>query len=750
LILSVADSEDALRKAETGLAEVGLLASALEELPAEGIRARSPNAGIDQREVFVNGAIGDRALRAARHTEALWSNQRSLQVVALTESLAALSQRVVKQAAGGDLAGARGLLPALSEGNAELTQAVASTRRTLRAEADSREAAATGGMLSIMGVVGVLLVGLMFGVTAARRRRIAGEARQDALRRSEQRLEALVRHGSDMITVVAPDTKVLYQAGAVRSVLGFEPNELEGRNLTQWLHPRDAAELVALCDGANDGSTGRELRFRNRDGSYRTCEARATSLLGDKNWDGIVLNIWDISERKVLEERLRHQAFHDDLTGLPNRALFANRLEHALQKAARAGRSVTVLLVDLDDFKAINDSFGHSAGDALLQRVGKKMGEEMRDADTIARLGGDEFAVIFEGSKSRHADVRVAQRILRAVGDPFEVEGRSFPIAASVGIATSIPGETSADQLIRNADLAMYTAKAEQKKKGWAFFREDMHFSVEGRLQLKADLARAIDDLDQFELYYQPIIGLKEGAIMGFEALLRWNHPTRGRVSPETFIPLAEQSGAIVPLGRWVLREACRQMREWEVECGQKMVVGVNVAVQQLDGPGMVGDVRRALREFGLAGEQLVLELTETEIVHDQDNAIDVLRQIKELGVWIAIDDFGTGYSSLGQLETLSVDTVKIDRHLVSGARDGGSRRKLLRAVTELAEALAMTTVAEGIETPEQLRELKALNIPLGQGFLFSPPVPAAEAAILLRREKVAGLGATVRPVSIA
>jgi len=688
-------------------------------------------------------------MRAARHAEALWPNQMSTEIVALTKRLSIPSERTVRLAAEHDFGSARKLIPLLNGGNDRLSAAVVAARRTLRTEADNREAAATGGMLSIMGAVGVLLVGLMFGVTAARRRRIAGEARQDALRRSEQRLEALVRHGSDIITVVSPDTKVIYQAGAVRSLLGFEPGELEGRHLTEWLHPQDAPELLALCASTHRSSGARELRFRNRDGSFRTCEARATSLLGDKNWDGIVLNIWDISERKVLEEKLRHQAFHDDLTGLPNRALFANRLEHALQKAARAGRSITVLLVDLDDFKAINDSFGHSAGDALLRRVGKKMSEEMRDADTIARLGGDEFAVIFEGKKSRQVDERVAQRILRAVGDPFEVDGRSFPIASSVGVATSVPGETSADQLIRNADLAMYTAKAQQQKKGWAFYREDMHFSVEGRLQLKADLARAIDDLDQFELHYQPIIGLREGEIMGFEALLRWNHPTRGRVSPDTFIPLAEQSGAIVPLGRWVLQEACRQLREWEVECGRRMVVGVNVAVQQLDEPEMVGDVRRALSEFGLAGKQLVLELTETELVHNQENAIDVLRQIKELDVWVAIDDFGTGYSSLGQMERLSVDAVKIDRHLVSGARDEESRRKLLRAVTELSEAMGMTTVAEGIETPEQLRELRALSVPLGQGFLFSPPVPAAEAAILLRREKVAEVGATVRPVAI-
>jgi len=327
------------------------------------------------------------------------------------------------------------------------------------------------------------------------------------------------------------------------------------------------------------------------------------------------------------------------------------------------------------------------------------------------------------------------------------VDGRSFPVTASIGIATSAPGECSADQLVRNADLAMYTAKAQQKR-GWAFYREDMHFSVEGRLQLKADLARAVGDFDQFELYYQPIIGLKEGALMGFEALLRWNHPSRGRVSPETFIPLAEQSGSIVPLGRWVLREACRQLREWENECGKRMVVGVNVAAQQLSAPGMAGDVRRALREFDLSGSQLVIELTETELVRNQENAVDVLRQIKELGVWIAIDDFGSGYSSLGQLESLPVDVLKVDRGLASGVLDQASRRKLLQAVTEMADALGMRTVAEGVETTEQLRELCALGIPLGQGFLFSPPLPVAEVEVLLRGKKVAEAGASVRPVA--
>jgi diguanylate cyclase (GGDEF)-like protein/PAS domain S-box-containing protein len=687
LVLSIAEREDSLRKAEVGYAELGLLAAVLEGQPAELISRHHHDVVIDRADLVANQALGRRAVRAASYAKSFWPNAQSREIAAQADRLAILSGRTVALAARQDFAAARDLLERVGAAERRLTSNVAAARREVRAQADVREAEAIGGMLVTMGVAGAVLVGLMFGVNAARRRRIAGEAKQEALQRSEQRLKALVRHGSDMITVLSPDAEVLYQAGAVRALLGYEPADLEGKRLTEWLHPQDVPELLALCATANGGSTARELRFRHRDGSLRTCEARATSLLGDETWNGIVLNIWDVSERKALEERLRHQAFHDNLTGLPNRALFGNRLEHALEKADRAGRTVSVLLVDLDDFKAINDSFGHSRGDALLLRVGRKLNEAMRDADTVARLGGDEFAVIFDGSESRYADERAAQRILQAVENPFEVGGRSFPVSASVGIARSAPGVTDADQLVRNADLAMYTAKAE-KKRGWAVYRDDMYFSVEERLQLKADLASAVRALDQFELFYQPIVGLREGAIMGFEALLRWNHPTKGRVSPEAFIPLAEESGEIVPLGRWVLREACRQLREWALECGKRMVVGINVSARQLAAPGMAGDVRRALREFGVSGAQLVIELTETELVRNQEDAVDVLCQIKELGVWIAIDDFGTGYSSLSQLERLPVDTLKVDRGFARPSHDRAGRRKLLRAVTELADAL--------------------------------------------------------------
>ena len=510
----------------------------------------------------------------------------------------------------------------------------------------------------------------MIGVSIARRRHAGAEAEERALRHSERRLNALVRHGSDMITVVSPDMTVLYQAGAVRAMLGYEPEELEGRKLTGWLHPDDAPVLSSLAAGANRGGPARELRLRHRDGSLRTCEARATSLLGDDLWNGIVVNIWDISERKALEERLRHQAFHDGLTGLANRALFGDRLEHALVRGAHAQRPVTVFLIDLDDFKSVNDSLGHAAGDRLLGEIARRIGETMRAADTIARLGGDEFAVIVDDSGSEDDDRRAAGRILAAVARPVELKGRVFPVTASVGVARSVPGQAGAEQLVRDADLAMYAAKGDGKGR-WTAFRPEMHVATEERLQLKSDLAQAVRAGDQFELFYQPLVALDAGSVVGLEALLRWNHPSRGRLEPDEFFPLAEETGAIVPIGRWVLEESCRQGRAWVDSSGKGLMISVNVSARQLSSPGLAQDVRAALARSGLPPERLVLEVTETELMRDVERAIAVLAEIRELGVRVAIDDFGTGYSSLSQLKRLPVNILKVHREF-AGARGTG------------------------------------------------------------------------------
>jgi len=730
LILDVADREDTLRDAQTNLAELAPEAVALRAQPVNvvdrGVAARS--------DVAVSHGLRTAAIAAARATRQSWGDDsRTASILATTERTVALNGTVVTRAVAGDFAGARRALRRLVPTGESLSTQVALARRSLQREIDRRQGEVLGAVLLIAGLAGLALVGLMAGVVTARRRRARSEAEKETLQASENRLQALVRHGSDMITVVGPDTTVLYEAGAVREMLGFEPSEVEGSRLVEWVHADDAAEVIALCASADDGSEARELRFHHRDGSLRTCEARATSLLGSQAWDGIVLNIWDVSERKELEERLRHQAFHDGLTGLANRALFADRLEHALLRGARSSHPVTVLLVDLDDFKAINDSFGHAAGDRLLKEVSARLRQAMRAADTVARLGGDEFAVILdeagEGAES------AVGRVFAAVEEPFAAGGRTFPVSASVGVATSVPGRTGVEQLTRNADLAMYAAKAQGKGR-WKAYSDEMYIAAEERLRLKADFAHAVAAGDQMQLVYQPVVDLESDEIVGMEALLRWNHPTRGEVQPEEFIPLAEESGAIVEVGRRVLHEACRQGREWSAQSGTRLGIAVNVSARQICRGDLVADVRQALADSGLPAGQLLLEITESQLMRNREEAVAVLSEIKELGVKIAIDDFGTGYSSLSQLEQLPVDVLKVDRNMARVESGENDHAKLLQAVVEIGRTLHLRTVVEGIETPGQLSELSQLHFSLGQGFLFARPMPAAQITAMLAGQK--------------
>jgi diguanylate cyclase (GGDEF)-like protein/PAS domain S-box-containing protein len=731
LVFSAADDEDALREAETAAAELGPTVFGLSAQVHDVVSRGSLGA----TDLATNGGIDRRAGAAAERLQELWPQPAAIAVEMQTARVAAMSYRSLELIGEGRVPAARRLASRrLNPATAGLNRSIDLTRAELRHEVATTRRSAQLGSLAITGGVGILLVAVMIGVSIARRRHAGAEAEERALRHSERRLNALVRHGSDMITVLSPEMTILYEAGAVRAMLGYEPEELEGTKLAGWLHPDDAPVLSSLAAGADDGGPARELRLRHRDGSLRTCEARATSLLGDDLWNGIVVNIWDISERKALEERLRHQAFHDGLTGLANRALFGDRLEHALVRGARAQHPVSVLLVDLDDFKSVNDSLGHAAGDRLLGEIARRIGETMRAADTIARLGGDEFAVIVDDSGSEQDDRGAAERILAAVAQPVELEGRVLPITASVGVARSVPGQTSAEQLVRDADLAMYAAKGDGKGR-WTAFRSEMHVATEERLQLKSDLALAVRAGDQFELFYQPLVALDAGSVVGLEALLRWNHPSRGRLEPEEFLPLAEETGAIVPIGRWVLEESCRQGRAWVDSSGKGLMISVNVSARQLSSPGLAQDVGAALARSGLPPERLVLEVTETELMRDVEPVIAVLAEIRELGVRVAIDDFGTGYSSLSQLERLPVDILKVDREFAGAPRDPGEHSKLLRAVMEIGDSLHMETVAEGIETPAQLEELRGLRYPLGQGFFFSQPVPATEIDVLLAEQ---------------
>jgi diguanylate cyclase (GGDEF)-like protein/PAS domain S-box-containing protein len=729
LALSIADREDGMRETQTEIAELSRLVTAMREQTTAAFQGSWPN----EADVRLHRQIVEPALADARAIEFRWSDPSVAGIVAPTHTLARISEAALLAGSKGRMASAYTTLDRLPGLTGALTMRLAEANRKASAQIEDDQAGSRTITFVSTGVIGVLLAGLILGLGSMWRRRQRTAAERSAALRGERRLRALVRHGSDLIAVLSPAGEVLFVAGAVESMLGDEARALVGEDFATWLHPDDAPTLAALLDAREGETQARELRLRTHDNGWRTCDARATSLRGEDLWDGVVLNVWDVTERVALEERLRHQAFHDDLTALANRVLFNERLEHALVRAVRAGSTVSVMIVDLDDFKSINDSLGHPFGDELLREVAARLDEELRGADTVARLGGDEFGVIFDDSPSVAADEEAAWRITVALAAPFLLGGRSLPVSASVGIARATAGAATPADLIRDADLAMYAAKGEQKGTT-AVYRDDMYIGAEERLRLKSDLLDAASGrADQFELFFQPMVDLESGEIAGLEALLRWNHPTRGTISPTEFIPLAEETGAIVAIGRQVLLRACAEAQGWPTRPdGNALTVSVNVSARQLRDDSLVDHVREALERSGLFPWRLVLEITETELMRDVDRAVATLNAIRVLGVRVAIDDFGTGYSSLSQLQKLPADVLKVDREFTGSGADGAEHASLLNAVMEIGDSLGLRTVAEGIETPAQLRQLRALRYRYGQGYLFSRPVPAARVPEIL------------------
>ncbi|HEU4628990.1 MAG TPA: EAL domain-containing protein [Gemmatimonadaceae bacterium] len=446
---------------------------------------------------------------------------------------------------------------------------------------------------------------------------------------------------------------------------------------------------------------------------------------------GRVWNFRDVTERRRLEEELLRRTRLDPLTGLANRAHFRERVEAALCRTQRTGEEVGVLFLDLDDFKRVNDSFGHAEGDALLVAVAERLRRATRGCDTIARLGGDEFAVLLEDV--RGGVTTVAERVAEAFARIIPLRGAEVLVTASIGVATSCPG-LPADALLRNADVAMYEAKA-RGKGHYALFTPAMHAAVLVRLQLESEL-RAASTQGQFVLHYQPIVRLDSGETVGAEALVRWEHPERGLVMPSGFVAFAEQAGIIVPLGRWVLREACRQAAEWQ-RPGAPVGITVNVSARQLQEPTLLDDVHAALTDAGLPAACLSLEITESVLMEHTDATLATLHALKALGVRLALDDFGTGYSSLSCLDRFPIDTLKIDRAFVDAVGDDQADPVLARIVLSLGETLGLTTVAEGIEHARQVAGLRALGCELGQGYHFAHPLSAEEFAARLEGRTV-------------
>ena len=588
--------------------------------------------------------------------------------------------------------------------------------------------------LRVMIVVGAGVTWLLLRATE-RNRWSAEVARAEIA--SQARFAAFVQRSSDVVTVVDDHNIIRYQSPAVARVFGYSPTENLGVDLRELLHPEDRRRVFGLILAAQEQGRDTELvecRVRHVDGSWRHAETAVSSLLNDPDVRGVILNTRDISERKALEEALAHQAFHDSLTKLANRALLKDRIDHALARAARRGRPLAVMLLDLDGFKAVNDSLGHDAGDELLVAVAGRLMECVRPTDTAARLGGDEFAVLIEDLASPGDYAVVATRVLESLQPAFHIHGKDIFVRGSIGIAMCGGGENTADELLRNADVAMYMAKAEGKNR-FELFNPSMHSAMLERLDIEADLRRAVER-QEFVLHYQPTVVLQTGRIAGVEALVRWNHPERGLVPPLEFIGIAEDTGLIVAIGEWVLREACRQTRQWHLEHSTEppLRISVNLSARQLQQDGLVRMVEDVLADTGLDPSTLTLEITESAVMNDHVTTIVRLNQLKALGVRIAVDDFGTGYSSLSYLRRFPIDVLKIDRSFVDGVADGPQKRALLRTIVDLGRTLNLETVAEGIEQPEELQQLRSLDCELGQGYYFARPLDAESVEELLTR----------------
>ncbi|HET9652025.1 MAG TPA: EAL domain-containing protein [Usitatibacter sp.] len=575
-------------------------------------------------------------------------------------------------------------------------------------------------------------------------RKDADERHMEELRASESRFHSAFTHAAIGMALVSTEGQFVHTNKAFCDMLGLANGELDEADLRRLVHQDDIEPLKELIDKMIAGklnSAHTEVRGRHRDGSDVWMSLNL-SLARDwqfRNYN-LIVQAQDITARRRAEAELFHNAYHDNLTQLHNRTHFMEQLNRAI---ARAGRSpqhqFAVMYLDFDRFKMVNDSLGHKAGDELLVNVARRMKGVLRPNDLLARLGGDEFGILMEDMHSERDAVELTERIQREVQKPFLLGTMEVSISASIGITFGANGYESSDQIIRDADIAMYKAKSNGKAQ-YAIFDASLHAQVSTQLKLENDLRKALGS-GQICLEYQPICALRDRRLIGFEALVRWNHPERGVLQPSSFIPTAEETGLIVPLGNWVLSEACRQMHEWRHIAGSATLgISINVSSLQLSQPGFVNLVRQALEAAQMRPSQLTLEVTESVLMDGIDHAVETLRELRNMGITLSIDDFGTGYSSLSYLAKLPIDALKIDRSFVE--RMGtGEDNEIVKAIFKLGQTLGKRVYAEGIETGDQLARLEQLGCQYGQGFLLSRPVNAARANTFVAND--AGLAQT-------
>jgi diguanylate cyclase (GGDEF)-like protein/PAS domain S-box-containing protein len=569
----------------------------------------------------------------------------------------------------------------------------------------------------------------------------AGQAKLHAqeMAESEERFRSAFDYAAIGMALVSADGKWLQVNRALCNIIGYSEEALLATDFQSLTHPDDVnmvSRHIAKLLSDKVSSSPMEKRYVHQLG-HTIWVLLSASLVRDSKSNSLrlIFQIQDITDRKRAEEKLAHDAFHDGLTDLPNRALFMDHLKLAMARVERHREQMYALLfLDVDRFKVINDSLGHMVGDQLLIAIAKRLEKRLRPFDTIARLGGDEFTILLEDIKSSEEAIELTERIQKGLTKPFQIGNHEIFTSASIGIALSNPNYKKTEEVLRDADTAMYSAKSLGKAR-YALFDQSMHDRALQTLQLETDLRHAVER-EEFFVVYQPIVSLETARLIGFEVLVRWQHPLRGIVSPADFIPSAEETGYIIPIGQWVLEQSCRQLRLWQDSLAHEMplTLSVNLSGKQFAQNKLISQIMQTVARTGIDPHHLKLEITESVVVENIETATEMLNQLRAIGIQLSIDDFGTGYSSLSYLHRLPIDTLKIDRSFVYQMMENNENSEIVRTIVSLAKNLGMSLIAEGVETIEQLEQLKQLGCDNGQGYLFSKPL-AAEAATQLVKQ---------------